>query len=92
MFCYRVAEGKIGANQIWNINNKKRDIECLINGNKIERKDGKQMGVYRFEDDLITWTDEDGDLFVWARSGILKFLTLCIHFQLKDLIFLYLVT
>ena len=42
----------------------------LINGNKIERKDGKQMGVYRFEDDLITWTDEDGDPCVWVRPGI----------------------
>ena len=70
MFCYRVAEGKIGVNSIWHINNKERGNEYLINGNKIERKDGKRKGVYRFEDKLITWTDEDSSPFVWVRPGI----------------------
>ena len=55
---------------MWNMNNKERDIEYLINSNKIESKHGEQKGVYRFEDKLITWTDKDGDPFVWVRPGI----------------------
>ena len=70
MFCYRVAEGKIGAKYIWNLNNQDRREKYLINGNKIEGKDGNQKGVYRFEDKLITWTNEDGRPCVWVRPGI----------------------
>ena len=69
-FCYRVAEAKIGANLIWNINNKLRAKEYLINGNKIESKDGEEKGFYRFDDKLITWTKENGSPFVWVRTGI----------------------
>ena len=60
----------MAVNYIWNINKNARLEKYLINGNKIEGKGGKQKGVYRFEDKLITWTDEDGDPCVWVRPGI----------------------
>ena len=71
MFSYRVAEGKMGMNCIWNINNKKRQFEYLINGHNIYGKESELKGVYRFEDKLITWTHENGAAsFVWVRPGI----------------------
>ena len=56
--------------RIWRINNKECDNAYLINGNNIEGKDGKEKGVYRFEDKLITWKDEYGYPLVWVRPGI----------------------
>ena len=65
----------MGRKDIWDINNNERNDEYMINGNRIERierKYGKPKGVYRFEDKLITWINEDYPIksYVWVRPGI----------------------